>query len=105
MKFSLAGIILALTVAIICPSNSFGGSGNWTVVVQDQTRPAQVGVTLQGTQKPSWRVDSIWQDNIHAAWKKACWLVMKGDLTGRRYVAPQIQQGRVTCDANCNCRF
>ena len=106
MKFLRAGIVLVLMIA-------FGSSvvmsdaqtKSWAVVVQNQTRPAQVEVTLLGTQQPPWQVDSVWHNDISAAWKKACWLVMKGDLVGRRYVAPQMQQRRVSCDANCNCKF
>ena len=106
MKLSLAGIVIVWIIAFSNPIvTSVAQAKSWAVVVQDQTRPAQVGVILLGTQLPPWRVDSVWHNNVNAAWKKACWLVRNGDIYGHRYHSSDMNEGRVNCDMNCNCHF
>lgn len=97
---------LALLVLLIGSDAGLAGASNgWAVWFHNQSSPGVVTVAPVGTLTAPWQVDSIWGNNARDAWKKACWLTKQGDLYGRNYSAPAMDQGRVYCDQSCNCRF
>ena len=92
----LPGVLMLQTAA---------GAADWAVWTRQDVQPGLVSVAPVGSLPPPWRVDSIWSANRKGAWKKACWLSRNGDIRGRRYISPEMMNGSVICDTNCNCRF
>ena len=105
MHIMLPGRSTAIAFACACCcAQSVGALQGWSVWVHNETRPGQVAVAAPGALQTPWRTDGGVFPSLAQAWKRACWLTRQGDIYGRRYTSKDVENRRIVCDANCNCR-